>query len=72
MFTFSQYSDSDIFAKRVRTRELEVHTGTTLIPGSPVARICRRGVTWVSDVHVYMLKHTRLWGVWGHAPPGKF
>ena len=34
----------------------------------PVARIFRRGVTWMSNLH----KHTRLGRVWGHAPPGNF
>ena len=42
----------------------------------PVARILRRGVTWMSDVCVYMYKHERLkevsGGGWGHAPPGNF
>ena len=33
----------------------------------PVARTFRRGLTWVSDVYVYMHKH---WGS-GHAPPEK-
>ena len=29
-------------------------------------------VTWVSVVYVYMRKHARLGGIWGHAPPGNF
>ena len=33
----------------------------------PVARIFRRGVTWMSGLY----KHARLGGVWGHAPPGE-
>ena len=36
----------------------------------PVARIFRRGVTWVSNLH--RPKHTRVGGFGGHAPPGNF
>ena len=38
----------------------------------PVARIFRREVTWVSDVHVYMHKHARLGGFGGMLPQASF
>ena len=33
-----------------------------------VARIYRRGVTWMSNVYVYMYKACKTRGVWGYAP----
>ena len=38
----------------------------------PVARIFRRGVTWVSDVYVCMHKHARLGGSGGMLPHENF
>ena len=32
-----------------------------------VAEICRRGVTWMSDLYVCKTRE-----VWGHATPGNF
>ena len=34
----------------------------------PVARICRRGVTWMLDVYVHIHKHARLGGSGGMSP----
>ena len=34
---------------------------------SPVARIFRRGGSWMSNLYAYKTR-----GVWGHAPPGNF
>ena len=53
-----------------------LHTGTPLFkildPPLHVARIRRRGVTWMSDLYVCVQKHARLGGSWGHALPGNF
>ena len=43
--------------------ELSVHSDYR-----PVARIFRRGVTWMCDVYVYMHKHERLGGVGARSP----
>ena len=34
----------------------------------PIARICRRGVIWVSDLYVCVHKHARLGGSGGMLP----
>ena len=39
----------------------------------PAAGICRRGVTWTSNLYVCVGKHTKLGrGVWGMLLPRKF
>ena len=39
-----------------------------IIFNRPIARVFRREVTWVSDVHVWMYKHARLGGCRGMFP----
>ena len=40
-----------------------------MVVNRPIARIFRKGVTWVSDVQVWMHKHARLGGCGGMLPP---